>query len=181
MPSAALSGTSGFGFFGKLPSRGDFVRDGLPRQFVACWDGWLQRVLPAPLAALGDQWPQAPAWRFHLAAGLCDAEAASGVLLPSMDAVGRYFPLTVASLRRNGPPDSLAAAENACRLAVAQAWAPAVLRGCLSGLEPGGGPAVPAGMSLWCRSGGADRGLLLLGLPDAASLTMMLTEGGDVR
>src|SRR3954453_18054210 len=54
------------GFFGKLPVRGDFVRAGLPHAFVAPWDAWLQRVLPAALTALADDWLNAPVWRFRL-------------------------------------------------------------------------------------------------------------------
>ncbi|CAD5198876.1 Protein phosphatase ImpM [Pseudomonas sp. FEN] len=37
-----------------------------------------------------------PLWRFVLAAGVCGPDALAGVLMPSIDRVGRYFPLTVA-------------------------------------------------------------------------------------
>ena len=33
------------GFYGKLPARGDFVRAGLPRDFIDPWDAWLQSVI----------------------------------------------------------------------------------------------------------------------------------------
>jgi type VI secretion system protein ImpM len=33
------------GLFGKLPARGDFVRENLPRDFTDGWDGWWQRGL----------------------------------------------------------------------------------------------------------------------------------------
>ena len=44
------------GFFGKLPSRGDFVTRRLPQGFVAGWDGWLREVLAASRAELDADW-----------------------------------------------------------------------------------------------------------------------------
>lgn len=38
-----------------------------------------------------------PIWRFGLSAGLCGAEAWAGLMMPSVDRVGRYFPLVVAA------------------------------------------------------------------------------------
>src|SRR5262249_23889417 len=39
-----------------------------------------------------------PIWRFALSPGLCGAGAATGVLMPSVDRVGRYFPLTIVAV-----------------------------------------------------------------------------------
>ncbi|MEG6992973.1 type VI secretion system-associated protein TagF, partial [Pseudomonas aeruginosa] len=39
-----------------------------------------------------------PLWRFAIAPGLLGGEAVAGVVMPSIDRVGRYFPLTVACL-----------------------------------------------------------------------------------
>lgn len=90
------------GVYGKLPGYGDFVRRGLPQSFLGPWDAWLQAGVGAALAALGDafgaSWAAAPSWRFHLPAGACGASEVVGVLLPSADAVGREFPLTLAAL-----------------------------------------------------------------------------------
>lgn len=90
------------GIFGKLPSRGDFVRSGLPADFVAAWDEWAQRMLVYTRAVLEDRWEaawlDAPAWRFAMPPGSCGAGAAIGVMLPSVDRVGRYFPLAVAAV-----------------------------------------------------------------------------------
>ena len=89
------------GFFGKLPARGDFVRSGLPRGFVDPWDAWWQRSITATREAAADwtaAWLEAPVWRFCLPPGLCGAEAALGLWLPSVDRVGRYFPLTIAAV-----------------------------------------------------------------------------------
>jgi len=92
--------TGRVGLFGKLPARGDFVRGGLPGSFVTPWDAWLQAALAASQARLGGDWLpawlEAPVWRFGLSAGLCGPEPVLGTMLPSVDRVGRYFPLTLA-------------------------------------------------------------------------------------
>jgi len=105
------------GFYGKLPALGDFVQRALPREFTAPWDAWLARALAESRAQLGESWLDvyltSPLWRFVLAGGTCGAAAWTGVLMPSVDRVGRYFPLTVASpLPVNSDPfATLAAAE----------------------------------------------------------------------
>ncbi len=87
------------GFYGKIPSRGDFVRAGLPREFVEPWDAWLSASMEASRAALGERWLdiwlEAPVWRFLLPSGVCGPLAALGVWLPSIDRAGRHFPLTL--------------------------------------------------------------------------------------
>ena len=89
------------GLYGKLPARGDFVRRGsLPGDFLENWDGWLQEVLPRSREQLGGDWLRAylnsPVWRFVLTAGCCGALPVAGLVMPSVDRVGRYFPLTLA-------------------------------------------------------------------------------------
>lgn len=88
------------GFHGKLPSRGDFVQRDLSAGFVQAWDAWLAAGLAFTQARLGEAWLEAyltsPIWRFALTPGLCGAETVVGVMMPSVDKVGRYFPLTVA-------------------------------------------------------------------------------------
>lgn len=85
------------GFFGKLPGHGDFVRAGLPEEVVAGWDGWVRAGLAESRAMLGDGWRdaflEAPVWRFRLAPGLLAAPGLAGVMAPSVDRAGRYFPL----------------------------------------------------------------------------------------
>lgn len=87
------------GFYGKIPSRGDFLQKGLPIDFVQAWDKWLEAAIAHGREALGPRWNDAfmtaPIWRFHLAAGLCGPCAACGVMLPSVDRVGRTFPLAL--------------------------------------------------------------------------------------
>jgi len=88
------------GFYGKLPSQGDFVSRRLPWEFTAAWDDWLQQGLAASRAALGERWLgaylSAPVWRFQLARGVCGPLGWRGFFFASVDRVGRYFPLTVA-------------------------------------------------------------------------------------
>lgn len=89
------------GFYGKLASRGDFVQRGLPRSFVEPWDAWLAGGIAASQQALGEAWLEvyltSPLWRFALNPGHCGPEPVVGVMMPSVDRVGRYFPLTVAA------------------------------------------------------------------------------------
>lgn len=89
------------GFYGKLPSHGDFLSRRLPRQFIEPWDQWLQGGLAASREQLGRQWLDtflvSPIWQFALSPGLCGGEAWAGVMMPSVDKVGRYFPLTLAA------------------------------------------------------------------------------------
>jgi len=88
------------GFFGKLASHGDFVSRRLSPAFVRGWDDWLQVGLQHSRHCLGMQWQstylRSPIWHFALAAGVCAEPGWAGVLMPSVDRVGRYFPLTVA-------------------------------------------------------------------------------------
>jgi type VI secretion system protein ImpM len=89
------------GWFGKFPSLGDFASRRLPPAFLSTWDDWLQRALAASREQLGEAWVQiyldSPLWRFLLADGVIGEPAWCGVLMPSVDKVGRYFPLTVAA------------------------------------------------------------------------------------
>lgn len=105
------------GLFGKLPARGDFVRLGLPGSFIAPWDGWCQRMVAGSRAAMGDAWLpawlRAPIWCFALPAGQCGPDAVLGVLLPSVDRAGRYFPLTLAMVARDVAVATLIAAGDA--------------------------------------------------------------------
>ena len=87
------------GYFGKMPTRGDFLSGGLPRDFTDPWDDWIQTALGQSQQQLGEQWLDiyltSPLWCFALAPAQCGHLAWAGVLMPSVDAVGRYFPLTV--------------------------------------------------------------------------------------
>lgn len=99
----------GPGWFGKMPGTGDFASRRLPQDFVQRWDDWLQRGLGHARATLGADWLDAylvaPVLRFWLSPGLIGPTGWAGVVMPSVDRVGRHFPLTVAQ-----PVDTLAAA-----------------------------------------------------------------------
>lgn len=88
------------GFYGKLPCKGDFIRRGLAKDFVQPWDAWLQQGLACSREQLGKDWQDlylvSPIWHFLLSAGLCGSSSWLGLMMPSVDKVGRYFPLTVA-------------------------------------------------------------------------------------
>ena len=89
------------GFYGKLAARGDFVGRHLPREFTAHWDSWLQQAMESSRTLLGERWLQhylhGPIWRFAISPGCCGENAYCGVMMASIDRVGRYFPLTLAA------------------------------------------------------------------------------------
>ena len=88
------------GWYGKLPALGDFASRRLPASFVALWDEWLQRSIAASRDQLGERWLgiylKSPMWRFALMPRVCGPTFWTGVMMPSVDRVGRYFPLTLA-------------------------------------------------------------------------------------
>lgn len=88
-----------FGAFGKIPSVGDFFRLNAPAGFASVWDEWLQRCLVSGAHAYGSRWDDlymsVPIWRFGLSCGVAGQSAIMGVLMPSVDRVGRRFPLTL--------------------------------------------------------------------------------------
>lgn len=89
------------GWYGKLPTLGDFASRRLEGEFIEPWDRWLGEGLAAQREALAEGWLDAylgsPVWRFVLMPGVLahEGQALAGVLMPSVDKVGRYFPLTL--------------------------------------------------------------------------------------
>ncbi len=94
-----LVAQSSVGFFGKLPCNGDFLERRVPRGFLEVWDPWLQHCVHTSREILQESWLSSylssPLWRFVLSASVCGSGAYAGVLAPSVDRVGRYFPLTI--------------------------------------------------------------------------------------
>lgn len=88
------------GLYGKLPVHGDFVSRRLPGEFIDPWDSWLQRSIAFSKERLAAGWLDhylgAPIWRFLVGPGVIGSGLWMGVLVPSVDKVGRYFPLTLA-------------------------------------------------------------------------------------
>lgn len=88
------------GLYGKLPAHGDFIQRNLASSFIGPWDEWLQHFIAGTKEQLGEDWLDmyltSPIWRFALSDGVVDADRWAGILMPSVDQVGRYFPFTVA-------------------------------------------------------------------------------------
>jgi type VI secretion system protein ImpM len=87
------------GWYGKLPGTGDFAQRRLPSRFVSVWDRWLQNGFEYLKFAKSD-WAQSylegHIWFFTLGPSIIGPKPWLGVLVPSVDSVGRYFPLTIA-------------------------------------------------------------------------------------
>ena len=181
--------TIAVGFFGKIPSRGDFVRNGLPPDFVAGLDSWWQQVLSGSRERLGeswvDAWMEAPVWRFALAPGLCGAGAVVGLWLPSTDKAGRLFPITFAlvgqtwhDVARSQP--FLNAAEAVGLRGLEEDLSPDQLAAALTQLQQGDPMEQPApGSSLWWTQGSpfvAPTTRRVTGMPDFRAFATMLRD-----
>src|SRR6516162_1062266 len=101
------------GLFGKLSAKRDFIALATPRAFLEVWEPWVQACIAASQHQLGREWQTAfltaPLWRFWLGADLSGATAL-GAFMPSVDGVGRYYPLTllaVAEASSSIPPPDL--------------------------------------------------------------------------
>jgi len=104
--------------FGKVASKRDFVAAHARRQFLDVWEPWIQGGMSASHQGLGNQWQavflKAPIWRFWLGEELCGTTV-MGAFMPSLDGVGRYFPLTVFACADDGaaiPPPELNMQDN---------------------------------------------------------------------
>ena len=99
------------GWHGKLPVLGDFASRRLDQDFLEAWDGWLAASLSVLRERMESAWLDAylasPSWRFLLMPGVLGGDAGrqawAGVLMPSVDRVGRYFPFTIAQPLGDGP------------------------------------------------------------------------------
>jgi type VI secretion system protein ImpM len=100
------------GWYGKLSMLGDFAQRRLPEHAVQRCDTWLSQAMAASREQLGANWLEiylnAPVLRFAWAPGVLDAHWWFGVLMPSCDQVGRYFPLLVTQRRARAPTDRIA-------------------------------------------------------------------------
>lgn len=87
------------GIYGKLPAHGDFVHRHLPTDFITTWDEWLQNYIAGSQEQIGEHWLNiyltSPIWRFAVSKGAIDNRQWAGVMMPSVDRVGRYFPFSV--------------------------------------------------------------------------------------
>ena len=97
------------GWYGKLPMLGDFAHRRLPLGFVSACDTWLSQGVAASRDSLGSVWLDtyltAPLWCFAWSPRVVDEHWWFGLLMPSVDAVGRYFPLVVAFSADQAPSE----------------------------------------------------------------------------
>lgn len=102
-----MSGELEIGWFGKLPSSGDFVYRRIPRTFLDELDAWLSRGLAQYRIAMPDDWRKhfaaAPVWNCAIPACVGGGNTLIGLLVPSRDRVGREFPLCAGVVL---PPDA---------------------------------------------------------------------------
>jgi len=182
------------GFYGKLPSCGDFVSRRLPTWMAAPWDEWLAAFTVAVQQKAGGLWPQAwltaPLWHFAIGAAIWDGTTtrpgAAGVLVASMDRVGRMFPFTIVAPSCGEPtPGWSAVAE---QLALDALEEDADLDRLDAELTRLGAPAAPSALDpycslWWCQ--GSDRvpqtRLELAGLPDPETAVSMVLGVGSER
>jgi type VI secretion system protein ImpM len=167
------------GLFGKLPAKRDFIGANASRRFLEAWEPWLQAAVATSKQMLGDAWIEtynrAPIWRYWLGSDFC-GEAMIGALMPSVDGVGRSFPLAIfvgegdASL---APPE----------LEPNESWFEAAEAVLLEALEPGAtlervaervaGLPAPALEPRITKNGGfeqlADGGVLARGMGDVSA------------
>lgn len=89
---------SHIGLYGKLPAYGDFIFRNLSPAFINPWDEWLQNFISGSQQQIGDDWLDiyltSPVWRFVISSGAIDNMMWAGVMMPSVDRVGRYFPIS---------------------------------------------------------------------------------------
>ena len=122
------------GFFGKLPTRGDFVARRFDGRIRTLFDGWLSASLTHSRKALGETWADcyahAPCWRFILTAGIAGSEPIAGIIMPSRDNYGRQFPIVIAA-------DVPGCAAPLKLVHSAEAWFAAAERAAMSGVYEG--------------------------------------------
>ncbi len=103
------------GFFGKLPCRGDFVARRIPPGFQQTWETWLASLVVSGREVFAAEWPDAwltaPLWHFSIGAGLAPPHGAIGLVVASVDRVGRYFPFSIIATAEPGAGDVAATLE----------------------------------------------------------------------
>ena len=87
------------GYFGKVPMRGDFITHGLPVSFTEPWHQWIKQSLSSAKQQLGDDWMThyltTPIYHYVLSSDIYGGRTWLGVIMPSVDSAGRYYPMTL--------------------------------------------------------------------------------------
>lgn len=90
-------------WFGKLPALGDFVGRRMPHALGEVWDYWLRCGMEQLRNEALEQWPQrfvhTPPW-FFVAPARVTGSPVCGVVAPSVDRVGRYYPIAILAVAR---------------------------------------------------------------------------------
>ncbi len=133
--------------FGKLPAHGDFIRRGIGEDVAGELDDWLSASLgdAAAIEDFDDLYASAPAWRFIADFG---QKTMCGVIAPSVDRVGRQFPI----LAGVEAPYEAGLAIDACEALLYDAFGTGMAAdGLIAALEdfPGGGEGGEASPRGW--------------------------------
>lgn len=139
-----------WGYMGKVPSRGDFIIEGLPGELRERWFEWCQAALAVSREQLGERWLDAyltcPIWHFAAAPGAVAETGMIGTLIPSVDRVGRHFPFLVAGSHEGAlidawrQPEWFSAMEESVLAVLDDNWVEAEWARALAGIsgpEPG--------------------------------------------
>ena len=85
------------GWFGKLPSVGDFAGRGMPQPLQETIHGWTSSGMAALARKYPEEWRGfylvSPVWHFVINPSVWDKSALIGCIAPSLDKVGRCSPL----------------------------------------------------------------------------------------
>ena len=175
----------GIGLFGKVPQKADFVALNLPPTILHPLEQWLEAAVAESRAVLGEQWLNAflvsPIWRFWIGQSVF-GQGCCGAVMPSVDAVGRYFPLVLLAWNADGsapasplidPANEWYGAVEERLLSVLRTEGLPELAGLIEGLdEPARATAPPPAetteQSCWwqgSQANGADEILVHSGLP----------------
>jgi type VI secretion system protein ImpM len=163
------------GWWGKLPARGDFVGDGLPRDWLRRWDGWLQRALAEAARNLGparlrERLAAMRPWQCVVLPRRPDEPAHLGVVAPSQDRVGRVFPMLLAEAYDAAALDAASAAQLQARGLTLADWLDRV--GTLASPSAFAAGAAQLAATAWPARASADA-------PDAPTLAGWRTASPD--
>ena len=92
------------GAYGKYPVKRDYIAVRIPRPVLQPLETWLAAGLATSRDRLGRRWQEhymvQPVWNFRLGRALCGVECL-GTMAPSVDGVGRTFPLVILAMAQS--------------------------------------------------------------------------------
>lgn len=176
--------------YGKIPTLGDFIHRGLSQRQIEAWDEWLQGCMTESRHKLAEHWLdyylEAPVWYFALGRGNIDQQSWVGILIPSVDRVGRYFPFSVMRPFQAGTPldamrrarDWFSAAESLALESLEENFDAVLLESRLQALPLEASQVTPSSSTLAVSSEWQASGRLFL-LGDAPSTNSVLSTIAD--